>query len=711
MSEAHDHAQALPAGSMLGQYRIDSVLGEGGFGITYKAWDTGLERAVVIKENLPVAYAFRETSSLTVRARGTKGDEEADFQWSLNNFSKEAAMLASLDHPGIVKVLNSFKALGTAYFVMPFVEGVAFDEVIRDRHEAGRPFSEEELRRILEAMLSCLGYLHDRGIYHRDIKPQNILIREDGEPILIDFGAARQRIGERSMTVLESPGYTPFEQLQSRGKIGPWSDLYGLGATLYKAITGESPPKANDRAFDDPLEPLAEQGDLTESYSSGFLAGVDVALRVRPEERWQDGGQWEESLRGGGEVTKSLPADFRVDPLQDLTEVAGTQSAERSGNDGSRQRQWRSVSDRVRRWGKPVAAVIAIALVVGGLVYGAMQWKQGNEERRAVERENRGREEMVQREMDEALARARELEDAGDIEGALSAYQAIADRLDWSSQVRSEAIQKENQLSELARIARAERDALEERVAREEQEERKREVERRLRGGEMVAVRGGRLGAASSLGALNVEDFEIGKTEVTWEQWVAVRDWAVGKEYDLENVGQGLGEQHPVTHVSWYDVVKWCNAASEAAGLTPVYTVNGRVYRNGRSVPDWNPNANGYRLPSEAEWEFAARGGTRSRGYTYSGSNNLDEVGWFWDNSNRSAQPVGQKKSNELGLHDMSGNVWEWCWDAAVGSSRRIRGGSWNDGASLCAVSRRSNYSPVNRYDSYGFRLARSSGN
>ena len=140
-----------------------------------------------------------------------------------------------MDHPGIVRVLRQFSANGTAYFVMPFVEGVPFDGLIEERSAKNKPFTQEELLGLTTRMLDALGYIHQCNLYHRDIKPANILISMDGIPVLIDFGSARQSIGERSMTVIESAGYTPFEQLQSRGNIGPWSDLYAFGATLAKS--------------------------------------------------------------------------------------------------------------------------------------------------------------------------------------------------------------------------------------------------------------------------------------------------------------------------------------------------------------------------------------------------------------------------------------------------------------------------------------------
>jgi serine/threonine protein kinase len=281
----------LPAGTRLEEFVIERVLGSGGFGITYLARDASLNRQVVIKENLPSQFAHRDTSSLVVNP-GRGREDEDNFRWSLENFSREAEMLASLHHPGIVSVLRRFEAFGTAYFVMPFVESVALDELINERRAGNKPFAEEELRGLLERTLPALDHLHQRGIYHRDIKPGNILITNGGIPVLIDFGSARQRLGERSMTVIESPGYTPFEQLQSRGNVGPWSDLYALAGTLCKAITGDAPPKVNDRIRRDPHVPLAQRPDVISLYSRAFLSSIDKALAVDEEERWQSAPEW-----------------------------------------------------------------------------------------------------------------------------------------------------------------------------------------------------------------------------------------------------------------------------------------------------------------------------------------------------------------------------------------------------------------------------------
>ncbi len=280
---------ALPTGIEMGKYRIIRSLGQGGFGMTYLAEIIESGEKVVIKENLPTFCACRDTSSLVVTATNPH-DELQEYNKLLTRFVEEARLLAQLDHPNIVKVLGAFEALGTAYYVMPWVGG-------KELHKAApapAAMTEEWLLPILRTMLGALGYLHGRNIYHRDVKPANILLTDDGTPILIDFGTARAIISDRSATHVGSPGYSPIEQITAKGKRGPWTDVYSLGATCYRLITGERPPEATERLAEeeDPLRPLATRAELRGRFSPAFLAGIDKALSIRAKGRWQTTAEW-----------------------------------------------------------------------------------------------------------------------------------------------------------------------------------------------------------------------------------------------------------------------------------------------------------------------------------------------------------------------------------------------------------------------------------
>ena len=271
---------ALPVGTILAEdYRIESILGQGGFGITYLGIETMFGRKVAIKEFYPREFAARD-SGRTVRPSGTQEDLD-HFQWGLDAFEKEAKLLARFDDPHIVGVQRFFKANGTAYFVMDYCDGQPLDEIIRRDGN----LSLQQLQAIIFPLLNSLERIHKEDFLHRDIKPANIFIRADGSPVLLDFGAARQEnvSHSRSVTSLATDGYAAIEQYDARGRQGPYTDIYGLASTLYRVVTDIKPIPASARILNDTLEPAQTQA--AGKYPDYLLEAIDRGMSVRPESR------------------------------------------------------------------------------------------------------------------------------------------------------------------------------------------------------------------------------------------------------------------------------------------------------------------------------------------------------------------------------------------------------------------------------------------
>lgn len=304
-----EHDSALASGTRLGEFEIRAVIGVGGFGIVYRAFDHDLEREVAIKEYLPGQLAGRDmTGAVTVRAR----THAETFAIGLRSFVNEARLLARFDHPALLKVYRYWEAHGTAYMAMPFYVGQTLTQVMRERLV---PPDQRWLMAMVEPLLGALELLHGQQIYHRDISPDNILLVEEGRPVLLDFGAARRVISDRTqtLTAILKPNYAPIEQYAEIPglKQGPWTDLYALGAVIYGCLKGQPPSPSATRAVLDDLVPMAELGQLLHQrhgleFSPAFLSAWQATLAIRPADRVQDVADLRRRLQGPGAVVRPL---------------------------------------------------------------------------------------------------------------------------------------------------------------------------------------------------------------------------------------------------------------------------------------------------------------------------------------------------------------------------------------------------------------------
>ncbi|HEY7610130.1 MAG TPA: protein kinase [Alphaproteobacteria bacterium] len=389
MTEEMRHA--LPKGYEIEGYRMEKVLGAGGFGITYLAHEISINRKVAIKEYLPNGIAARGRDDVSVHPLSSSDRE--NFQWGLERFRKEAQTLVTFHHSNIVTVYRYFEANGTAFLVMAYEDGESLAKIL----ERAGTLTEEEINDILVPLLSGLEHVHKAGFLHRDIKPGNIYIRRDGSPVLLDFGAARQALGGRSqsLTSIVSAGYAPFEQYTTRGNQGPWTDIYAFGGVLYRATTGDRPPDSPDRIRDDPYVPAVKAA--AGKYSETLLAAIDAALEVDEAHRPQNVAEW-----------RALFAGQPLAPRPEATPRGGDSATLRPGQGSSAQLATgrpataATAAPRQRR-GVLAAAVIAGGLLVlGGAGAGTYFYLDAQGESQAAEMIGKARAAMTAGALDEA---------------------------------------------------------------------------------------------------------------------------------------------------------------------------------------------------------------------------------------------------------------------------------------------------------------------
>jgi len=343
------HKDALPRGHKLADFEIESVLGFGGFGITYLAHDAQLGSKVAIKEYLPQDISGR-VEATKVYPNPDAPNAIQDYQWGLKEFLKEARHLVRFKHPNIVRVLRFMEANGTAYMVMEYEDGESLSQYLKNK--SGRRLDEKELLRVFVPVLNGLGAVHADKILHLDIKPDNIYLRSDHTPMLIDFGSARQAITgpDHAQRITLTHGFAPIEQYPDKGDPGPWTDIYAMGASMYYCICGKRPEISINRYQTmlkhnaDPLLPATSVGKGR--YSEYVLECIDWALQIYAKDRPQSARELQDALMGTG-----APKPKRVQPQINITKGASRDTQHRESQTG--------------RW----IAIILILVLLGGGYY------------------------------------------------------------------------------------------------------------------------------------------------------------------------------------------------------------------------------------------------------------------------------------------------------------------------------------------------------
>ena len=615
--------QTLQTNSLLqgGRYKILSSLGKGGFGITYLALQCGLERKVAIKEFFMKELCERDESTSHVTL-GTESSRETVNRFR-DKFLKEARNIAKLNHPNIVRIHDIFEENGTAYYVMEYAENGSLAEKVKKDGYLSEPVATRYILQVAEA----LNYLHHQKMNHLDVKPANIMLNEKDETVLIDFGLSKQYdavTGNQTSTtpVGISDGYAPIEQYKPGGvgEFSPQTDIYALGATFFKLLTGTTPPSASDVIEDGvPVNELKSKG-----VSQKAIDVICKAMEGLKKNRMKEISTFIDSLRGNSTSepnSTKQPVDNEATLLTAASQKAEEESkrkedkAERNAHEEVEQEK-REKEEKASKPAKKSCLKKLLLWIIFGII----------------------------------LIFAIDILGSDDDSSNTSTVES-------PSEVQQEISSKTYTVNGVSF--------------------------------DMMYVKGGTFTmgekecGSCTLSESELEDihqvslahnFYIGKTEVSQSLWKAVMG---------SNPSFFKGDNKPVESVSWDDCKNFILKLNALTGQQ-------------------------FRLPTEAEWEFAARGGNNSRHYHYSGSNELDDVAWYHSNSRKTTHDVSTKQPNELGIYDMSGNVWEWCSDSPdFNASYRIyRGGCSDSESTYCHPILSSSCEPDRRYVGLGFRLA-----
>ncbi len=647
------HRLALIPGYQIEQFRIEGMLGKGGFGITYVALDLQLGKKVAIKELLPDSIATR-VDGLTIVPQSSALAE--NWEWARERFLNEARILAGFSHPAIVGVHRLIEANGTVYMVMDFVDGESYEARLR---RIGREPDEEALMEVIGPLLGGLEEVHRTGLIHRDIKPENILISQRGKPILIDFGSARESVGKTAtMTSIVTHGYSPIEQYQTKGRMGPWTDIYALGAVMCRAITGEKPPVAADRLVDDEFQALHFQP--LNGYTSTFLEAVDHALMLRPETRPQNIRDWQFQLRRGDAPSRNRnqfePAHEAIPPpiIEQPPELP---SEFRS----------REAHPPKSSAGKAISIFAAIIIVILLIFIALPSGKTPSSQ------------------------------------GISAAAESQSDALESrQAKIRTEAEEAKRASEEAAR----------ERAAQKQQDELRMEEKKRKESARLLAAAAeeSRKNPADAtqespyINSLGMKFVPLPGTSVLISKWeTRVKDykafWSTEPGSYPSTVTKFIQNgEDPVVNVSWEDAQAFCKWLSLKDGKTYRLPTDeewslavGLQNEPGSSPKEKDGAIPGF--PWGPTWPPPYAEGN------YAPSLNVD--------SYEHTSPVGSFHPNGIGIMDLSGNVWEWCADYLGPDSkfRVVRGGGWSSREeAMLKSSFRTGIQPQARRDFVGFR-------
>lgn len=627
-----------------GKYKIVGHISSGGFGNTYEGVHTMMDTRVAIKEFFPKMFCNRDenTSHITVATQSNK--ELVDKL--RKKFIEEAKAIFKMNHPNIVKVHDIFEENGTAYYVMDYIDGKSLGDIVKQRG----PLPEAEAVGYIRQVADALKYVHSLNRLHLDIKPGNVMVDATGHAMLIDFGASKHydmESGENTSTLMgvNTKGYAPVEQsTQSFTKFSPATDIYALGATLYKMLTGITPPDANLlMAKEETLAPLPSC--ISKSTHNAVLKAMTLIRADRPQtidvflglldSKAVYNSDDEATMCEEAEKVRQAEEKRRLAEEQKLKEDEARRAAEEEARRKAEEEQKRKAEEQKRNTAKKSSSknawlwiVIGVIAVVG-IIIGVNS--NGNSSD-SVNSKQSG--------------------------GAIQSGDNTLSQQIFSKTYTANGVSFDMMMVKAGTFTMG---ATSEMKDPEPDEKPTHQV-------------------------TLTNDYYIGKTEVTQALWMAVMG---------NNPSYFIGDNLPVESVSWNDCQKFISKLNSLTGQN-------------------------FRLPTEAEWEFAARGGNNSNHYQYSGSNELGDVAWYVGNSGDTTHVVATKQPNELGIYDMSGNVWEWCSDwfgnyssssltnptgPNSGSYRVLRGGGWSSLARNCRSSYRHGVAPGNGSLDDGLRL------